>query len=121
MTTPAQINPVPFHILAKPAGAACNLACEYCFYLDKEKLYPDSPMRMPEEVLKAYIKQLLTSQPAMEVSVAWQGGEPTLMSLEFFKHSVELVRKYKRPDQKVSYTLQTNGTRLDDEWCTFFK
>lgn len=121
MPTSARINTVPFHILAKPAGAACNLACEYCFYLDKESLYPGSPLRMPKEVLKAYIKQLLTSQPAMEVSVAWQGGEPTLMGLEFFKHSVELVKKYKRPDQKVSYTLQTNGTRLDNDWCTFFK
>jgi len=110
-----------FHLLAKPAGAACNLACEYCFYLSKELLYPGSRFRMPDEVLKVYIKQLLASQPAPEVSVAWQGGEPMLMGMDFFKRSVELVKKYKKPGQHVAYTLQTNGTLLDDEWCGFFK
>jgi uncharacterized protein len=110
-----------FHLLAKPAGAVCNLACEYCFYLSKELLYPGSQFRMPDEVLKVYLKQLLASQPVPEVSVAWQGGEPMLMGMNFFKRSVELVKKYKRPGQHVTYTLQTNGTQLDDEWCVFFK
>ncbi|MGA2503217.1 MAG: anaerobic sulfatase maturase [Anaerolineales bacterium] len=121
MTTSSKTIPHPFHVLSKPAGAACNLACEYCFYLDKDKLYPGSRLRMTDEVLNAYINQLLTSQPIPEVSVAWQGGEPTLMGLDFFKRSVDLVKKYKRPSQQVNYTLQTNGTLLDDEWCTFFK
>ncbi len=113
--------PTAFTLLAKPTGAVCNLACGYCFYLDKEQLYPDSRFHMSDEVLKAYIKQLLSSQPVPEVSIAWQGGEPTLMGLDFFKRSVELVKRYKRPGQQVSFSLQTNGTRLDDEWCTFFK
>jgi len=113
--------PPAFHLLAKPAGAACNLACEYCFYLDKGLLYPGSHLRMSEEVLRAYIEQLLASHQAPEVTVAWQGGEPTLMGLDFFRRSVELAERYKRPGQTVAYTLQTNGTRLDNEWCAFFK
>ncbi len=121
MPLPPKNHSPAFSILAKPSGAACNLACEYCFYLDKEQLYPGSIMRMTEDVLNAYIEQLLASQPAGEASVAWQGGEPTLMGLEFFERSVKLVEKYKRPNQQVSYSLQTNGTRLDDEWCAFFK
>jgi uncharacterized protein len=110
----------PFHLLVKPTGAACNLACEYCFYLEKESLYPGAGFRMSDEVLRAYIKQLLASQP-FEVNVSWQGGEPTLMGLDFFQRSVAMVKKYRRPGQQVTYTLQTNGTRLDDAWCSFFK
>lgn len=110
-----------FTLLVKPSGAACNLACRYCFYLDKAELYPGSPMRMPEEVLQAYIKQYLHSQHGDEVTVAWQGGEPTLMGLEFFRRSVELVKKYRRAGQRVLYSMQTNGTMLDDAWCDFFK
>lgn len=121
MPTQPYHAPPAIHLLAKPTGAVCNLACEYCFYLGKEQLYPGGSFRMPDEVLKAYIKQLLESQEAPEVSVAWQGGEPTLMGLDFFKRSVALVKKYRRPGQRVIYSLQTNGTRLDDAWCAFFK
>ncbi len=121
MASAQKIPAIPFHILAKPAGADCNLACEYCFYLDKGRLYPGSRLRMTDEVLTAYIKQVLTTQPIPEVSVAWQGGEPTLMGLEFFERSIELVNQFKRPGQRVSYTLQTNGTQLDKDWCHFFK
>jgi uncharacterized protein len=110
-----------FTLLVKPSGAACNLACEYCFYLSKERLYPSSNMRMSEHVLETYIKQLLASQKTPEINVSWQGGEPTLMGLEFFKHSVELVERYRKPGQNVAYSLQTNGTQLDDKWCAFFK
>ncbi len=78
-------------------------------------------MRMPDKVLEAYIRQLLAAQPVSETCIAWQGGEPTLMGLNFFKRSIELVDRYRKPGQLVSYTLQTNGTRLDDEWCKFFK
>jgi uncharacterized protein len=113
--------PPAFSLLAKPTGAACNLACAYCFYLEKDQLYPGSLFRMPDDVLKAYIKQLLRSQPGPQVSLAWQGGEPTLMGLDFFQRSVALVNRYKRPGQQVSYSLQTNGTRLDDSWCAFFR
>ena len=113
--------PPGFHLLAKPTGAVCNLDCKYCFFLSKEMLYPDSHFRMTDEVLEAYIRQLIESHQAPEVSVSWQGGEPTLMGLDFFRKSVELAEKYRRPDQAISYTMQTNGTRLDDEWAAFFK
>ena len=121
MSTRPRRASIPFHLLAKPTGAVCNLACQYCFYLDKDQLYPGSSFRMTDEVLKAYIRQLLASQPGPEVSASWQGGEPTLMGLDFFKRSVALVKRYQRPEQHVSYTLQTSGTRLDEAWCAFFR
>jgi uncharacterized protein len=111
----------PFHLLAKPTGAVCNLDCKYCFFLSKEMLYPGSRFRMADQLLETYVRQLLESHPDGEVSVAWQGGEPTLMGLDFFRRSVEDVEKHRRRGQKVAYSIQTNGTRLDDEWCAFFK
>ncbi|HSR33698.1 MAG TPA: anaerobic sulfatase maturase [Anaerolineae bacterium] len=113
--------PPGFHLLAKPTGAICNLNCKYCFFLSKEELYPGSSFRMSDELLEIYIQQLLKSHRTPEVTVAWQGGEPTLMGLDFFRRSVEYVQEHRKPGQTVAYTMQTNGTRLDDEWCTFFK
>ena len=113
--------PPAFHLLAKPTGAVCNLDCKYCFFLSKEMLYPGSRFRMADELLETYIRQLLESHQIPEVNVAWQGGEPTLMGLDFFKRSVEYAQKYRRPEQQVTYTIQTNGTKLDDEWCAYFK
>jgi len=113
--------PARFHLLAKPTGSACNLDCQYCFFLSKEVLYAGDRFRMADDVLEAYIVQLLTSHRTPEVTVAWQGGEPTLMGLDFFKRSVELVDKHRRPGQQIEYTLQTNGTLLDDDWCAFLK
>ncbi len=84
-------------------------------------LYPGSRFRMADDLLETYIKQLLESQRAPEVNIAWQGGEPTLMGLDFFKRTVELAEKYKKPGQNILHTMQTNGTKLDDEWCAFFK
>jgi len=112
--------PYGFHLLAKPAGAICNLDCKYCFFLSKEELYAGGSFRMSDEVLDAYIRNLLEAQPTQEVVVAWQGGEPTLMGLEFFERSIACVERHRRPDQQVSHTIQTNGTRLDDAWCDFF-
>ena len=89
-----------FHLLAKPTGAICNLDCKYCFFLSKEMLYPGSRFRMADELLETYIRQLLESQPGPEVIVGWQGGEPTLMGLDFFERSVEYVERYKRPGQQ---------------------
>ena len=85
--------PPGFHLLAKPSGSTCNIDCTYCFFLSKEALYPNDKSRMSEATLEAYIRQLLESHRVPEVTVAWQGGEPTLMKLEFFKHSIELVEK----------------------------
>ena len=112
----------PYHLLAKPAGAACNLACQYCFFLSKENLYParESPL-MTEALLDTYIRQLMQSSPGPQVEVAWQGGEPMLRGLEFFRRSVELAEKYRRPDQRVLHTIQTNGTLVDATWAAFFK
>jgi uncharacterized protein len=108
-------------MLAKPTGAICNLDCKYCFFLSKEMLYPGSRFRMADELLESYIKQLLEAHQVPEVTIAWQGGEPTLMGLDFFKRSVDYVEKFKKPNQQVQHTMQTNGTKLDDEWCAFFK
>ena len=120
LTLPKNAPPA-FHVLAKPTGAICNLDCKYCFFLSKESLYPDSKFRMADDLLETYIRQLLQSHRAPEVSVAWQGGEPTLMKLPFFRRSIELVERYRQPGQKIQHTIQTNGTILDDEWCALFK
>src|SRR3954454_19104697 len=112
--------PRAFHMMAKPSGATCNLDCDYCFFLSKEMLYPGSRFRMAEELQEAYIRQLFEAHGnAPEVIVAWQGGEPTLMGLDFFKRSVEIIERYRRPGQQVLNTLQTNGTLLNDEWGAF--
>jgi uncharacterized protein len=113
--------PPRFHLLAKPSGSTCNLNCTYCFFLSKEALYPNEKSRMSDATLETYIKQLLESHRTPEVTVAWQGGEPTLMGLDFFKRSVELVQKHRRPGQRIEHTFQTNGVLLDDDWCAFLK
>src|SRR5580765_2304272 len=92
--------PPGFHLLAKPTGSTCNIDCTYCFFLSKEALYPDERQRMSEATLDAYIRQLLEAHRAPTVTVAWQGGEPTLMTLEFFERAVELVERYRHPGQK---------------------
>ncbi len=112
--------PPYFHILAKPTGAACNLNCAYCFFLSKEEFYPGSRFRMADDLLETYIRQYIEAQRTGRVTIAWQGGEPTLMGLDFFVRSVEYARKYARPGMQVEYSIQTNGTLLDDDWCAFF-
>ena len=116
------VKPVPprIHVLAKPSGATCNLACSYCFFLDKELLYPNSKFRMADETLEAYIQQLIAAHRSSQVTVAWQGGEPTLMGVDFYRKAIEYQNKYRRPGMTFENTLQTNGTLLDDEWCEFF-
>jgi uncharacterized protein len=120
-TPSPQAPPASFHLLAKPTGAICNLDCQYCFFLAKEQLYPGSSFRMADDLLETYLQQLLAAHRTPEVTVAWQGGEPTLMGLDFFQRSIELVEKHKQPGQQVTHTLQTNGTRLTDDWGRFFK
>jgi uncharacterized protein len=113
--------PRTFHLLAKPTGAVCNLDCSYCFFLSKEMLYPGSRFRMADDLLETYIRQLIEAHAhAPEVAVAWQGGEPTLMGVEFFRRSVELANAYLKPGQRAVYTIQTNATLLDEEWAAFF-
>jgi uncharacterized protein len=113
--------PSAFHVLAKPTGAVCNLDCAYCFFLSKEMLYPGSRFRMADEMLETYIRQLIEGHQAPAVMVAWQGGEPTLMGLDFFERSVAYAEKHRRPGMSIEFSIQTNGTLLDDAWAAFFK
>jgi len=119
-TAAARSVPSSFHVLGKPTGAICNLDCSYCFFLAKEELYPGSSFRMGDDVLETYLSQLLESHRDPELTISWQGGEPTLMGLDFFRRVKELVERFRRPDQVVEHAIQTNGTLVDDEWATFF-
>jgi uncharacterized protein len=121
MTTAPTEVPRAFHLLAKPTGAVCNLDCSYCFFLSKEMLYPGSRFRMADELLETYVRQLIEAHgDAPEVAIAWQGGEPTLMGVPFFRRSVELAARCLRPGQRAAYTIQTNGTLIDHDWAEFF-
>lgn len=114
----------PFHVLIKPFGARCNIECAYCFYTPKLGLYPrEVGARMSDEVLERFVSSYIEAQPfgAEEVEFAWQGGEPTLAGLDFFKRAVALQRAHARPGLTVRNSLQTNGTLLDDEWCEFLR
>ena len=107
--------------MTKPIGPICNLDCKYCFYLEKEKLYPDkSNWRMPENVLERYVQQYISAQDIGEITFAWQGGEPTLMGVDFFRRVVGYQQKY-ADGKTIKNAVQTNGTLLDDEWCALFK
>ena len=117
----AQSNLPAFHVMAKPAGARCNLDCAYCFFLKKEALYPGSDFRMSDEVMEAYIRQTLEAHHVPEVTIAWQGGEPTLMGLDFFRRAVEVEKRYQKPGTRIENTIQTNGVLLDEEWCEFLR
>ncbi|MBC8253606.1 MAG: anaerobic sulfatase maturase [Ardenticatenia bacterium] len=114
-------TPPRIHVLAKPTGATCNLDCAYCFFLEKERLYPGSHFRMSDEMLETYIRQLIESHRTKEVTVAWQGGEPTLMGIDFYRRAIEYQDRYRKPGMTFENTMQTNGTLLDDEWCGFFR
>jgi len=105
--------------MTKPAGPLCNLDCKYCFYLEKENLYHDvSEWRMPPNVLEAYIRQYIESQPTANVAFAWQGGEPTVLGVDFFREVVKLQQRYAN-GKRIENTIQTNGVTLDDEWGKF--
>jgi len=114
-------TPPRIHVLAKPTGATCNLDCAYCFFLEKERLYPGSRFRMSDELLETYIRQLIKAHRSKEVTVAWQGGEPTLMGVDFYQRAIAYQDKYRKPGMTFENTMQTNGTLLDDEWCDFFR
>lgn len=107
------------HVLAKPVGAACNLSCKYCFYKDKESSNRQSQV-MTDEVLEAYIKQLIEMEPSDQIVIAWQGGEPTLAGIDFYKKAVKIATKYLPKNKTIEWTIQTNGVLLNDDWCNFF-
>lgn len=113
----------PFHVMTKPIGPICNLDCHYCYYLHKEELYPSgTKWKMPAETLKSYIRQYIENQPpnTPEVTFAWQGGEPTLLGIDFFQRCVDLQQKYVRKGMQIANSIQTNGVLVDDDWCRFF-
>ncbi|WP_312240234.1 anaerobic sulfatase maturase [Pantoea sp.] len=109
------------HVMAKPTGSVCNIDCSYCFYLEKDALYPERKQnwRMSEETLEQYIRQHIEAQPSQQVLFAWQGGEPTIMGLSFFRRVIALCNKY-GGGRQIQHALQTNGIQLSPEWAAFF-
>lgn len=118
---PAPYRParLPLAVLAKPVGPACNLDCAYCYFLSKEVLHGGDAPVMDDALLRAYLANLLESSPDGRVEIAWQGGEPTLAGLDFYRRAVALAETYRRPGQQVAHVLQTNGVTLDEEWAAF--
>jgi len=109
------------HLMAKPIGPLCNLDCGYCFYLEKENLFPPrAKFRMADDVLEAYVRRYIGAVQAPEVEFTWQGGEPTLLGVEFYERAVALQRQY-AGNKVIRNTLQTNGTLLDDAWGVFLQ
>jgi uncharacterized protein len=118
-TIPERIARAPFHIMTKPVGSLCNLACSYCFYLEKAHLYPDTRnFRMQSDVLESYVRDYIAAQPGPVVSFAWQGGEPTLLGVDWFRNVVALQQRY-TAGKTIENAFQTNGVLLDDEWGEF--
>jgi uncharacterized protein len=108
-----------FHVMAKPTGPICNLDCRYCFYLEKENLYPGkTDWAMPEDVLESFVRDYIEAQNVPQVSFAWQGGEPTLLGVEFFQKALDLQKKYAH-GKRIENAFQTNGVLLDDRWGEF--
>lgn len=111
----------PVYVMLKPAGAMCNLACEYCYYIEKKKLYPkETGGVMSEELLEKFVKEYLECQTTPYVLFTWHGGEPLMRPLEFYRKALGFQRKYGR-GRHIENCIQTNGTLLTDEWCCFFK
>ena len=109
-----------FQVFVKPAGAICNLDCQYCYYRDKRSLYPDTrEFRMPESLLEEYIVQHIEAAPGPEVDFSWHGGEPTTLGVDYFRKAVELQRKHRPAGWRIRNGIQTNGVLLDEQWCRF--
>lgn len=114
-------RPNAFQVMLKPAGPSCNLACTYCYYLEKKNLFTgETSFRMNEELLELYTRQFIEANEVPVVTFTWQGGEPTLMGIEFFRKAIALQKKYCN-GKTIENAFQTNGTRLNDEWCSFFR
>lgn len=124
MTDPAAPFARPLYIMAKPAGPVCNLACRYCYYLEKSNLYrhsdPAGRFIMSDALLEKFIKEYIESQTTSEVLFTWHGGEALMRPLSFYRKVVDLQRRYAR-GRRVDNTIQTNGTLLDEKWCRFFR
>jgi serine-type anaerobic sulfatase-maturating enzyme len=111
-----------YHAMVKPTGSICNLQCTYCYYLHKKELLgTNNKFRISDEILETHIRQYIEGQDRSEVVFSWQGGEPTLLGIEFFQKVVELEQKYRKQGQRIENDLQTNGTLLNDDWGVFLK
>ena len=110
------MTPASFHALAKPPEAICHLDCAYCAFLSKEALYPDSPVRMADRTLETHIRRAVESQQAPHVAIAWQGAEPTLIGLDFFRRATALVRQYTKPGMTIEHTIPTTGSWSACRW-----
>ena len=109
-----------FQVFAKPIGSICNLDCHYCYYLEKEHLYPKGEtFRMPDDILEEYIVQHINASPDPVINFSWHGGEPTILGLDYFRKIVALQHKHQPSKQRITNGMQTNGTLLDEEWCRF--
>lgn len=110
----------PLYIMLKPAGAHCNLACKYCYYLEKNKLYPTAQRHlMSDEMLEQFTREYIEAQTMNQVLFTWHGGEPLLRSIDFYRKALSLQQKY-AGGRRIDNVIQTNGTLLTDEWCEFF-
>lgn len=110
----------PLYVMLKPAGAHCNLACKYCYYLEKNKLYPTAQRHlMSDEMLKQFTREYIEAQTMNQVLFTWHGGEPLLRSIDFYRKALSLQQKY-AGGRRIDNVIQTNGTLLTDEWCEFF-
>ena len=110
----------PLYVMLKPAGAHCNLACKYCYYLEKNKLYPTAQRHlMSDEILEQFTREYIEAQTMSQVLFTWHGGEPLLRSIDFYRKALSLQQKYAR-GRRIDNVIQTNGTLLTDEWCEFF-
>ena len=108
-------------VFAKPIGAICNLDCHYCYYLQKEALYPQTKsFRMPDDLLEQYVVQQIAMTPGDEILFSWHGGEPTILGLDFYRRVVDLQRTHRPAGKRITNSIQTNGVLLTDEWCRFF-
>ena len=110
----------PLYVMAKPAGARCNLRCTYCYYLEKSHLYPQGKQLMSDELLERFIRDYIAAQPGPEVLFTWHGGETLLRSRAFYERVIALQRLY-GAGRMIANSIQTNGVLLDDAWCTFFR
>lgn len=111
----------PVYVMLKPVGSVCNLACDYCYYLEKGKLYPEVKNHvMSDEILELFIKNYIESQTSEDILFTWHGGETLMRPIGFYKRAIELQRIYGR-GRRIDNCIQTNGTLLNDEWCDFFK
>ena len=110
----------PLYVMLKPAGAHCNLACKYCYYLEKNKLYPTAQRHlMSDEILEQFTREYIEAQTMNQVLFTWHGGEPLLRSIDFYRKALSLQQKY-AGGRRIDNVIQTNGTLLTDEWCEFF-